>query len=101
MRMDLPDLGRMITPTVMALGEERDRIDGRILQGFLSALLVELRSNARNVRRGVEVEMDLAIAEWMFCLFHEIFLFAVPAAVMPLGRRSSTAHVSPLRFQDE
>jgi hypothetical protein len=49
----------------------------------------------------VEVEMDLAIAEWMFGLFHEIFLIAVRAAVMPLGRRSSTAHVSPLRFQDE
>ena len=68
--MDLADLGRMITPTVMALGEERDGVHRRILQGFLPSLLVELRSNAGNVRRGVEVEMDLTIAEWMFGLFH-------------------------------
>jgi hypothetical protein len=45
--------------------------------------------------------MDLAIAEWMFCLFHEVMSFAVPATVIPLGRLSSTPQFPPQRFQAE
>ena len=69
-RMHLPDRCRVIAPAVMALREERDRIDRRLFQRFLPALLVELLTDAGNVRRGVEVEVDLAVSESVILGMH-------------------------------
>jgi hypothetical protein len=40
------------------------------LQRFLPALFVESFSDAGNIGRGVEIEVDLAVAERMFGLMH-------------------------------
>ena len=47
----------------MALGEDRDRIDMRRLQRVGEILGVEGGTDPRDMFRGVEVEMDLAVAE--------------------------------------
>jgi hypothetical protein len=47
----------------MALREERDRIDSRRFQCLLPPLLVEFLTDAGKMRRGVEVEVNLAVAE--------------------------------------
>jgi hypothetical protein len=70
MRMDFADARRVIAPAVVALRKERDRINGSCLQRFLLALFVESFSDAGNIGRGVEIEVDLAVAERMFGLMH-------------------------------
>jgi hypothetical protein len=47
----------------MALREERDRINSRSFQCLLPPLLVELLPDAGKMRRGVEVEVNLAVTE--------------------------------------
>ena len=61
-RVHPPDLRRMVGPAVVALGEERDRVDVPQAQRVLELILVELRPDAVDVGRRVEVEMDLAEA---------------------------------------
>ena len=53
----------MVGPAVVALGEERDRVDVPGAEGVLETGLVEPRPDPFDVGRGVEVEMDLAEAE--------------------------------------
>ncbi len=71
MRMGFADGCRMIAPAMMALREERNRVNGCSLQCLLPAFLVELLTDAGNVRRSVKIEVDLAETEWMHCRLHE------------------------------
>ena len=59
--MLLADLGRMIRPAVMALGEDGDGIDVRLGEGSAELVRIEARADARNPLGGVEVEMDLTV----------------------------------------
>ena len=69
MGVNFADLGRMVTPAMMAFGEERDRIHPRFLQGVLPAGLVEFGPDGRDVRRGVKIEVDLAEGQRLW--FHK------------------------------
>lgn len=50
---------------MVALGEHRDGIHFCGLEGRNELLGVEGSSDVRNVLGGVEVEMDLAVAQWL------------------------------------
>ena len=63
LRMRLADLGRVVRPAVVALGEDGDRVDVRPLQRRDEIVGIERRADRRDVLGGVEVEVDLAIAE--------------------------------------
>ena len=58
-RMHPPDLGRVVGEAVVALGEKRDRIDVAQAKRLLEANLVEAGTDAADVWRCVEVQMDL------------------------------------------
>ena len=60
MRMNFSHLCRMITPSVVALGEERDRIYRRIPQCLLPMISIELSTNPIYLRRCMKVQMNLA-----------------------------------------
>jgi hypothetical protein len=61
--MDFSNLGGMVTPTMVALGKQSDRVHCRCLQGVLPFLFVEFCADPRDVRRGVEIKVDVAEAE--------------------------------------
>ncbi len=62
-RVHPPDGRRMVGPAVVALREERDRVDVAEAKRLLEARFVELRPDPVDVGRGVEIEVDLAEAE--------------------------------------
>ena len=60
-RMPLSDLGVVVTPAMVADGEDVDAIDVPALQSLLPMLLVPRRADPGDALRCVKVEMDLPI----------------------------------------
>ena len=70
MRVHFPDFCRMVTPAVVALGKESDRVDPGIQKRLLPVRAIKLLPDIGNVRRCVVIEMDLA--EWEQLMFHVV-----------------------------
>jgi hypothetical protein len=65
----------MVTPAVVAFREKGHRIDGRTLQRFLPLSFDEFPTDPRDVRRSVEIEMDLAVAELVSPMLRDCHFF--------------------------
>ncbi len=63
LRVRRPHFGRVVGPAMVALGKDGDRVDGGILERRHEHLRIERSADARDVFRGMEIEMDLTEAQ--------------------------------------
>ena len=85
-------LGRIVRPAVMALGEDGDRVDMRLLERRHEVVGIERRADAGDMLGGVEVEVDLAVAQRLVGRVGMIYSLAPGAGLRPerrigVGRR--------------
>ncbi len=74
LRVRRADLGRIIGPAMVALGEDGDRVHMRRLEGAHEILCIEVRADGRDMLGGMKVEMDLAITQWLVGRRHDYSL---------------------------
>jgi hypothetical protein len=60
LRVRHPYICRIVAPAVMALGKDVDQVDSPYLESFLKLLLVELRSDPRDMFGRVKIQVNLS-----------------------------------------